>query len=70
MDPRLKVLVGRELAEGLSKLGDKAHLDVSGSELGSHEVLLPLERAVEIAEMVGQLAVNSRPQRRASITQP
>jgi hypothetical protein len=70
LNPCLKVLVGRELPEGLSDLGDEPHLDLSARELGPDKVLLPLEQAVEMTEMISQLAFNAGRQRRASITQP
>src|SRR5216684_3169309 len=68
--PRAEIRIGPELVEYFRHLANKTHLDVdAGQRLPDKEFFAP-QRAVDIAEMVGHLAVDARMQGRARLLQP
>ena len=69
-EPRRQVRIRPELVEHFRHLADKAHLDVGAGQRVADEELAPLQRAVDIAEMIFGFTVDPRMQRRACLFQP
>ena len=59
----------RALAERAGDLAYEAHLDVSAGQGVSHNELPALQSAVDVPEVIGNLALDARRQRRRRFTQ-
>src|SRR5258708_7196037 len=68
--PRAQIRIGLKLVEYLCHLADKAHLDVGAGQRIADKEFPALQRAVDIAEMICRLAVDTRMQGRAGLLQP
>src|SRR5690349_16086946 len=68
--PGRQIWIRPQLPEYLGHFADKAHLDVGARERGADEELAALERAIDIAEVIGKLAIDARMQRRPRLLQP
>src|SRR6202022_4016276 len=60
--PRREVGIGPKLLEHFCDLADEAHLDVRPRQRRPNEEFTALQRALDITEMVGDLAVDPRMQ--------
>src|SRR5665647_2103743 len=70
LQPRGQVRIWPELVEYLGHFADKTHLDVGAGQRRPDKEFASVERAVDIAQMVGDFAVDTRMQRRARLLQP
>src|SRR6266513_4015608 len=68
--PGGQIRIRPELVEYFGHFADKTHLDVGAGKRVPDKELAPLQRTVDIAEMIGDLAVDARIQRAARLLQP
>src|SRR5882724_4364504 len=68
--PGGEVRIGSEPVEYLRHLADKAHLDVRAGQGRSDKEFAALQRAVGIAQMIGEFAVDARMQGSTRLLQP
>src|SRR5437764_8653807 len=68
--PSGQVRIWPDFVKHFCHLADKAHLDIGAGQRWADEELAALQCAVDIAEMVGEFAVDARMQRRARLLQP
>src|SRR5260370_14123302 len=69
LGPGVEVGMRGALAEGAGELADEAHLDVGAGELVAEELAAARKRALAVAQVLGGLALASRPARRDPIAQ-
>src|SRR5260221_2350383 len=69
LGPGVEIGMRGALAEGFGELADEAHLDVGAGELVAEEIGSARERAVDISQVVGDLALDARPERRARLAE-
>src|SRR5260370_36544023 len=69
LGPGVEVGMRGALAEGAGELADEAHLDVGAGELVAEEIAAARERAVDIAQVIGDLALDARLERRTGLAE-
>src|SRR5260370_11684948 len=70
LGPGVEVGMRGTLAEGAGELADEAHLDVGAGELVAEEIAAARERAVDIAQVIGGLALDAPLERRTGLAEP
>ena len=58
-NPRIQIGKSAAKAEGAGDFTDEAHLNVSSTKLVAHQILHPIERSLDIAQVIGNLAVDT-----------